>query len=199
MSWSLAGRMRTLSSMEFQTHDRGIFIVDGVLSALECEQLVGATEATGYESAPITTPWGFEMRPEIRNNTRVMEDDHDRAGWLWDRLARWIPRERWSLHAVGLNERFRYYRYHPGQYFEWHRDGAYRRNVHEVSQLTLMVYLNGDFEGGQTEFEHAEPVRPRQGRALVFEHGLRHRGAPVDVGTKYVMRTDVMYRGRLPD
>jgi len=189
--------MRTLTTMEFHEHALGVFCVDGVLSAPECEQLVGTTEATGYESAPITTPWGFQMRPEIRNNTRVMVDDHDRAAWLWERLDRFIPGKILRLRAVGLNERFRYYRYYPGQYFEWHRDGAYRRSDHEVSMLTLMVYLNDDFEGGQTEFEHAEPVRPQRGRALVFEHGFCHRGAPVEVGTKYVMRTDVMYRGRL--
>jgi hypothetical protein len=30
--------------------------------------------------------------------------------------------------------------------------------------------------------------------ALVFEHPVRHQGAPVTAGRKYVLRTDVMYR-----
>ena len=39
-------------------------------------------------------------------------------------------------------------------------------------------------------------VRPlsKGGMALVFEHYLRHQGAPVSEGSKYVLRSDVMFR-----
>ena len=60
-----------------------------------------------------------------------------------------------------------------------------------------MVYLNGDFEGGETTFEISrDPVRvvPRTGMALVFYHRLLHEGAEVLTGRKYVLRSDVMYR-----
>jgi prolyl 4-hydroxylase len=60
-----------------------------------------------------------------------------------------------------------------------------------------MVYLNGDFAGGTTDFETDEgdfSITPKPGLALFFEHPLLHRGAPVTHGTKYVLRTDVMYR-----
>ena len=183
--------------MEYREHGDRVFTIAGVLTPAECEALVRTTESIGYRAAPITTYGGFEMRPEIRNNTRVMVDDHDRARWLWERIARWIPTERRSMHAVGLNERFRFYRYQPGQYFQWHRDGAFHRDTRESSLLTLMVYLNEGFDGGDTEFDHGDPVRPRRGMVLVFDHGLRHRGAPVETGTKYVMRTDVMYRNTM--
>jgi hypothetical protein len=32
------------------------------------------------------------------------------------------------------------------------------------------------------------------GKALFFEHDVRHQGAPVERGRRYVLRTDVMYR-----
>ncbi|MEM7151772.1 MAG: 2OG-Fe(II) oxygenase [Myxococcota bacterium] len=181
--------------METRDRGHGVFTVDGVLSAAECDALVHETETFGFLTAPITTLTGFEHRPEIRNNTRVMLDDRKRAKWLWERVQPWIPREYWDHHVVGLNERFRYYRYQAGQYFRWHRDGAYRRNNRERSLLTLMVYLNDGFTGGDTDFGHIEPVVPRKGMALVFEHRLRHCGQQVEQGTKYVLRTDVMYRG----
>ena len=57
-----------------------------------------------------------------------------------------------------------------------------------------MVYLNGDFEGGATDFDMLGSAVPAQGLVLVFDHGLRHQGAPVGSGRKYVLRTDVMYR-----
>jgi hypothetical protein len=167
---------------------------DGVLSEQECAALVAEAEATGFEDAPITTFTGFVMAPEVRNNTRVMVDDEVRAGWLWGRIRSWIPAEHRGARVVGLNERLRYYRYLPGQYFEWHADGSFRRSSEEFSLLTLMVYLNEGFTGGSTEFTRASPVVPKLGMAVSFDHGLRHRGAPVIAGTKYVLRTDVMYR-----
>jgi prolyl 4-hydroxylase len=167
---------------------------DDVLSEPECAALVAETEAKGFDDAPITTPMGFLMVPEVRNNTRVMEDDEVRARWLWGRMRSCIPAEYRGARVVGLNERLRYYRYRPGQYFEWHFDGPFRRSHEELSMLTLMVYLSDGFCGGSTEFANAAPVVPKRGMAVVFDHGVRHRGAPVLSGTKYVLRTDVMYR-----
>ncbi len=37
-------------------------------------------------------------------------------------------------------------------------------------------------------------VQPRAGMALVFKHAILHEGSSVVAGTKYVLRTDVMYR-----
>jgi prolyl 4-hydroxylase len=168
--------------------------LDGVLSEQECAALVAEAEATGFDDAPITTSMGFVMVPEVRNNTRVMVDDEPRAQWLWERMRSWIPGEHRGARAVGLNERLRYYRYRPGQYFEWHLDGSFRRSFEELSMLTLMVYLSDGFTGGSTEFLNAAPVVPKVGMAVAFDHHMRHRGAPVLAGTKYVLRTDVMYR-----
>lgn len=179
--------------MEHSQVAEGIFTIANVLDPAECEALIHDTEEMGYEAAPITTPWGFQMRPEIRNNTRVMIDDPARAESLWERLRAWIPPKELGWRAVGLNERFRFYRYHPGQRFYWHIDGPYRRNISEQSRLTLMIYLNEGFEGGTTGFREHEVV-PVRGSALIFDHALRHCGAEVTDGVKYVMRTDVMYR-----
>jgi len=79
-----------------------------------------------------------------------------------------------------------------GQAFRWHRDGAFVRSASEQSLLTFMVYLNEGFLGGATEFEHTQVV-PRVGDALIFHHGLRHQGAEVSRGVKYVLRSDVMF------
>lgn len=57
-----------------------------------------------------------------------------------------------------------------------------------------MIYLNDDFEGGETEFENLLTVTPEKGTALIFYHPLRHEGKALASGLKYVLRTDVMYR-----
>lgn len=180
-----------------------LFTLDDALSADECAGLIQRAEGVGFTDAPITIgPNRFRMAPDIRNNTRVIVDDVGMAGWLWQRVKASIPGALEGKTASGLNERFRYYRYHPGQQFDWHRDGAFHRSDRESSLLTLIFYLNEGCEGGATEFlyvgdvtGHDEPLRihPRLGAALAFAHPLLHRGAPVVEGVKYVLRTDVMY------
>jgi len=177
-------------------HGDGFFTIDAFLTAPACQKLIAYGEQQGFAEAPITTAHGFEMIPEVRNNERVMFDDVELAKMLWARIEKDVPAQLGQFWAMGLNERFRFYRYAPGQYFRWHRDGCFARSRDERSLLTLLVYLNEDFVGGETEFDTGNvfAVRPKTGRALVFEHGLRHQGAPVREGRKYVLRTDVMYQ-----
>jgi len=171
-----------------------IFTIDHVLDPAECQEMRRLADEIGFTEAPITTAVGFVMMPEVRNNTRVMLDDRARAKWLWERVGPHLPPRPEGQRAVGVNERFRFYRYEPGQHFDWHRDGAFRRSHLEWSTLTLIVYLNEDYEGGRTELADIGPIEPRVGRAIVFPHRILHRGAPVERGTKVVMRTDVMVR-----
>jgi prolyl 4-hydroxylase len=171
----------------------GIVTVPGVLSPEECSAMIALAEQVGFVDAPVTTGRGFVMMPELRNNTRVILDDVVRAAALWRTLAAAVPERRAGYRAVGLNERFRIYRYEPGQYFEWHRDGAFIRSTTERSLVTVLVYLNADCSGGETEFDDGPQVTPRAGMALLFDHPVRHRGAPVTRGRKYVLRTDVMF------
>jgi prolyl 4-hydroxylase len=171
-----------------------IVTVSGFLSPDECDGFIQLTEAAGFGDAPITTFRGFVMAPELRNNTRVILDDVALARRLWARMEPFACARIGSFRAIGLNERFRYYRYDPGQYFKYHRDGAFIRSVDEQSLWTAMIYLNDDFEGGSTDFTDSDSIRPRRGMLLLFEHGLRHQGSPVTRGRKYVLRTDVMYR-----
>jgi predicted 2-oxoglutarate/Fe(II)-dependent dioxygenase YbiX len=171
-----------------------VFSIDGVLDAARCAELIEVVEELGPEAAPITTPRGFVMRPDVRNNTRVMFDDVALASELFARIREAVPARLCDRRPVGVNERFRCYRYEPGQRFAPHFDGAYRRSASERSELTFMVYLNEGFAGGTTAFlDHEVVATPRTGAALLFQHRLLHEGCVVRSGVKYVLRSDVMY------
>jgi prolyl 4-hydroxylase len=64
-----------------------VFTIDGLGPPSQCAALVARIEAIGPEDAPITTARGFVMRPDIRNNTRVMFDDHELAAALLARIT----------------------------------------------------------------------------------------------------------------
>jgi prolyl 4-hydroxylase len=173
-----------------------VWTVPGVLSPAECRALIARIEALGPAEAPITTHHGFVRRPDIRNNDRVMFDDPALAQRLFLAVRHTLPL-RWAGTRApsGANERFRCYRYQPGQYFKPHLDGCFQRDAAERSELTLLVYLNSDCEGGETAFESPERVvKPEAGTALLFFHALRHEGCEVRSGAKYALRSDVMYR-----
>lgn len=172
-----------------------VWTVPDVLAPEECRALIERIEQAGCVPAPITTGAGFVMRPDIRNNTRVVIDDVALAAELFRRVAEHVPRVVSGCSLVGANERLRCYRYERGQRFAPHYDGAFQRNPAEMSRVTFMVYLNDDFAGGTTGFlELEQQIEPRAGMALFFQHRLLHEGCAVSEGVKYVLRSDLMYR-----
>jgi prolyl 4-hydroxylase len=173
-----------------------VWTVPAVLDDAECDAAIARIEALGPTAAPVSTSRGFEMRPDVRNNRRVMFDDRALAADLFSRIRAQVPEQLAGMRACGTNERFRCYRYDIGQRFAPHYDGAFVRDETERSLLTLILYLNDDFDGGATEFHDFDiRVRPRRGTALLFQHLLLHEGCTVTRGVKYAMRSDVMYRG----
>lgn len=190
--------------IDMRDPDGGVFTVANFMTAEECQAYIHFSESLKFTPAPITTARGPVMAPDVRSNTRVMVDDHRLAGTIWERARAFVPEalSDWNdelREPIGLNERFRFFRYDPEQRFARHYDAPYSRQNGEASLLTFMVYLNEGFEGGETRFytDHDElrfAVTPRRGMAVFFIHNLYHEGARVLSGRKYVLRSDVMYR-----
>lgn len=174
-----------------------IFLIENLLSATECQAWIQETEAIGYAKAPVSTAFGPQFMPNLRNNSRVMIDDPERAEQIWQAIKDLVP-EVEGHKTCGLNERLRFYRYDPGESFELHSDGCYQRANGERSRLTFMIYLNEGFEGGQTRFVNHSVV-PATGTALFFKHALLHEGEELSAGRKYVLRSDVMCAPMIPE
>ncbi|MET0334741.1 MAG: 2OG-Fe(II) oxygenase [Rhizobacter sp.] len=183
-------------------------VVPGFLSPEECGKHIQASETRGFAGAASHYP------PSYRNNDRQVVDDAALARGMAERMAAHVPGvleiegARWFFD--GINERFRFCRYRPGQQFNIHQDGVHHRGTGFRSRLTFMVYLTDgdDFCGGDTVFYSAGPagdasgapareigrVRPRAGSLILFDHALWHAGAVVTHGVKHILRSDVMYR-----
>ena len=181
-----------------------VFLIHDFLPQAACVELIRRSESLAWEVGTV----GGDVITDVRNNDRVLFDDPPLAADLFRRARAFLPDEIEGLTLVGFNERWRFYRYHPGQIFKPHRDGMYQRlEAWEESRLTFMVYLNDQMTGGQTRFFegmeeafHGRPylsVRPKEGTGLVFVHRIWHEGAVVESGQKYVLRTDVMYGRRV--
>jgi hypothetical protein len=97
------------------------------------------------------------MMEDYRKSDRCIVDSDELAAQLWERIQPFAPAVYRSRRAVGINERFRFLRYNPGDFFDRHRDGTYVRGLEkgpehegEVSMITVQIYLNGVAGGGAT-------------------------------------------------
>ncbi|KAI0506284.1 oxidoreductase domain-containing protein [Xylaria bambusicola] len=121
--------------------------------------------------------------------------------------------ERISHDFYRVNKRLRFLKYVPGEFFKPHCDGPYGERSPEghlvQTYMTVHLYLNDsqqvagpgvDLVGGATTFLSRDESRridvdPKAGRVLIFQHSrLRHCGDEVKAGTKYTVRTDIMYK-----
>ncbi|WP_185288387.1 2OG-Fe(II) oxygenase [Chryseobacterium lactis] len=170
-----------------------IFLIKNFLTHEECDRFIRESEDRKFEEAKINVFGRQLMNKGVRNNDRLMMFDENIAEDLFKTAAGFLPQEQEGYKLLNFNEMLRVYKYAPGQQFKMHRDGSYIRNEQEKSFYTFMIYLNDDFEGGETEFENLFTVAPEKGTALVFYHPLRHEGKTLLSGLKYVLRTDVMY------
>ncbi|OHE97196.1 oxidoreductase domain-containing protein [Colletotrichum orchidophilum] len=113
-----------------------------------------------------------------------------------------------------FNKRMRFLKYQKGQFFRPHCDGPYGEEAEDGTVIrthyTVHLYLNdsvaevgteggADLVGGATSFLSSDEKRkvdvdPKAGRVLIFQHSrLYHSGDDVVAGTKYTMRTDILY------
>ena len=170
-----------------------IFLIEGFLTEAECDHYINLSQEKVFEEAKINVFGRQQMNKGVRNNDRLMIFDERIAEELFKKAAAFLPQEHDGHELLNFNEMLRIYKYAPGQQFKMHRDGSYIRNEKEKSFYTIMIYLNDDFEGGETEFENLFTVAPKKGTALIFHHPLRHEGKTLISGIKYVLRTDIMY------
>lgn len=172
--------MRFADTALLWTHERA-------LSHEACEALVASIERADPALAT--------NNPVYRDQDRVIRDDPALAGALLERLRPSLPERIGGLQLERINERFRLYRYRAGQRFAPHMDHWYQPSARSITLLTVLVYLNEGFEGGETSFREQvdRTVTPRTGLAAVFQHKIRHAGEPVVRGTKYALRSDVVY------
>ncbi|EHK99079.1 hypothetical protein GLAREA_09125 [Glarea lozoyensis ATCC 20868] len=199
----------------------------------------------GWRPAMVNAGRNYEfLDMRYRNSDRIIWDNQDVMQRIWKRVLqgkgmkeyfsvlegkkykevlgmksdKWG--DRWLISANGPNERLRFLKYGPGQFFKPHCDGKYTTpDGKETSFYTMHLYLNDSaqaldglvdmnidggeeemLQGGATTFhgtryqEARLDADPKIGRVLIFQQRrLLHSGDEVVKGTKYTMRSDLMY------
>lgn len=174
----------------------GAFQLLNVLNDNEADNIVEIAEKLGFhQDSPVSLPH------DVRHNENmnwVVSEEID--GVLWGRSKHLITETVGDQTATGINARFRFYRYGPGDYFSPHTDGAWpgSRVIDgklvadaydgQYSQFTYLIFLSDGYEGGRTQFlvSKADPTKPAKtnddvnivnvrtpkGAVLCFPHGM---------------------------
>ena len=86
-----------------------------------------------------------------------------------------------------------------GGFHNWHCENGYFTNdLNKDRFLAWMVYLNDDYEGGETEFNYlSKRIKPKKGTLLMWPTGFTHthRGGMVVSGNKYILTGWICFTG----
>ncbi|MCG9612760.1 oxidoreductase [Vibrio harveyi] len=176
----------------------GAFQLLNVLKPDEVQRILEATAQLGFtEDAAVSLP------REVRHNNNLnFIADTDTLARIWQRCGEHFSDKYGHFgdkKPLGINGRFRFYRYDEGDYFKMHIDGSWpgsqvidQQLVDDAfgdrwSMYTFLILLSDEFEGGETEFmvnrddptkparQHdnakVESVRTPSGSVLCFPHG----------------------------
>jgi hypothetical protein len=201
-------------------------IIENLLSNDECQEILDKT-------ANLYTNLKMEYLTSDRSAERFLNMNKSMATCIYDRIKHIVEEEHEKKHLkpygfgtdgkwmpTGINQCFRHSKYEsPSIGFTFHRDSCYVENLNLRSVLSLVIYLNDDFDGGETLFVKSNAERkigqivseeltegyeilykfkPRRGHAILFNHDIIHSGMPIHVGIKYIIRSDILFTNTTP-
>ena len=194
-----------------------LIIIDNLLSDLECESIIASTKSFHQSLENEFLPQDRDSKRLLNVDNVMAKCIYDRISCIdfgnnlepfgFGTEGKWKP--------SGINPCFRHSSYEsPSIGFSPHRDSAYIKNADCRSILTLIIYLNNDFTGDQTTFirpksprkigaivseelldgyDEVFEVKIKRGSAIIFNHDVIHCGKPIISGTKYIIRTDIIF------
>lgn len=176
----------------------GTFHLLNLLSAEECAHFIALSEALGYgPDAAVSLPRSVRHNDSV---TWVVDEATEQI--IWNRCKHLLDDTQGIFGGktvLGINARFRFYRYGEGDYFGAHTDGSWPGSRvidgklfsdaygDRFSLVTFLILLHEGFEGGATRFwvnrfnplkpafrkedAKAVDVRTPAGSVLCFPHG----------------------------
>ncbi len=164
--------------------------IERLFTAAECEYLRQLAEPD-YMPSVVNDAMGREVRDSIRTS------DGATIHWMIEDPAVHALNRRMAAAsgtAYDQGEATLILRYKGGQEYKPHFD--FVRSGENQRFMTVLVYLNHDYKGGETVFpEIGLTVRGRKGDALIFTSALpdrtvdplsKHAGLPISGGVKYL-------------
>ena len=146
----------------------------------------------------------LQNKPDSKERLSEVHGVNDQ--WVYDLIFPFMNRANdeagWRYDITGA-ESPQITRYKKGGFYKFHTDGQgdhlsvfntpQNTFLHgHVKKLSMSIFLNDDFEGGDFEFAsyakekcNITPLKPTRGSLVVFPSCMEHRVAPITKGIRY--------------
>ncbi|WP_375272507.1 2OG-Fe(II) oxygenase [Sphingomonas sp.] len=170
--------------------DPHVAVIDGLLSADECRYLIDTVGPRVQPSMVVDPATRRRIPNPVRDShgTNVSPVDEDMVVNAINRRVAAATGTDWAQ-----GEPLHLLRYAVGQQYKPHFDAL--PGVDNQRSITVLLYLNDDFAGGETWFKNGLTLRGRAGDAIVFrnltddghvDRRTEHAGLPVTAGVKWL-------------
>ena len=130
----------------------------------------------------------------------IQDNRSSEIAWVGDRellsmLLRMVKsvnkQARWNLNITGM-EAVQYGKYGVGDFYDWHVDQHPHPVKGLVRKISMTLFLNDDYEGGEFDLEIYKPetdprfrtFKLKSGSAIFFQGDQWHRVRPITLGQR---------------
>ena len=170
--------------------------VPNFLTKEECEYFIQKIEENNQRSSVAGGKEHSVISESRTSSTSTLPSSDEKVKYLKKKISYYLgqPEEK--------GEALQGQVYRPGQYFKPHPDyfEGESYNNHCLASgnrtYTLMIYLNDNIVGGETNFPKLnKSIKPEQGKAVIWENTINgvvqpdtlHEGSEVKEGSKYII------------
>lgn len=173
--------------------------IPNFLTNEHCDDIINLAKQKGVQDSTVVDDRGMNILDlYIRKSKQTWLGDTDERVEMISRIVADITNV-----DKAHQEDLQVVAYNPSCYYNAHYDASFHPKI--VSQFhrgcgprlyTVLVYLNDDFEGGETDFpEVGIRIKPKKGTAIIFQNidenfdvipESMHAGCPVSNGTKWI-------------
>lgn len=157
----------------------GLYVYDNVLNEAECKSLInninGVNQSMNLQYINnIIEARCILPRSVFQKDSEISMNHYNTQFWYYDNiLPEWKATKRDS-----------------GGHLPAHFDSVYIKSLNQKSMFTIIVYLSDT--DGDLKFKNIH-ISPKMGRMVVFDLKYEHEALPNNNGTKYFIRSKIMY------
>lgn len=170
--------------------------LSNILSTSKTYTWSDSTVGYGEKIADFRDCFDFKFRKSTLSKDTGAESLELQKIWqeIYDRQSIAVNEYCSTFNVGELNywEAFNFLKYEKGQHFQYHHDHSENYNC----TISLVQYLNDDYEGGELSFGGwGYTYKPVAGDLVIFpsNYMYTHRAMPVTSGTKYALATMLDY------
>eukprot|EP01084_Bolivina_argentea_P184781 318708_1 len=133
----------------------------------------------------------------IRKSKRLLALDRNLSNTLWNRLKNVIKTDiiknnnlsttplgfdvlntenEWKISSINIAMRINKYDANDNDFFTFHKDSQYTPSSHERSLFTLIIYLNDQFQGGETNFYFVKQDKNMNNMECTINEEIKYNG-----------------------